>query len=97
MCYYQYDVQNGFTNGIPNIVKYYKIKNVPLNYDNEDWFSEFSLKFNSSWDWLIPVVQKINSLDTETNLNINISSDLQTVYNSVIEFIKKYESEPSTF
>lgn len=31
----------------------------------------FSLKYDSSWDWLMPVVEKIESLDDEKSVNIN--------------------------
>ena len=52
-----------------------------------------NLKYHISWDWLIPVVQKIEQ-DCEgvpqEMLNISLYSDINEVYRAVIEFIKEY-------
>lgn len=69
-------------------------------------FNSDELKFNSSWDWLIPVVEKIESLGfrieivkhicrLKINDNINIvfsenMTKIESVYFTVIEFIKWY-------
>ncbi len=49
------------------------------------------LKYDSSWDWLRPVVLKIEQ-DCEgvpqEMLNISLYSDIDEVYKSVVEFIK---------
>jgi hypothetical protein len=32
------------------------------------WFSYSEMKFNSSWDWIMPVVEKIESMDFVLNI-----------------------------
>ena len=48
-------------------------------------------QYHTSWDWLIPVVQKIEQ-DCEgvpqEMLNISLYSDINEVYKTVVEFIK---------
>lgn len=60
-----------------------------------------SMKFNTSWDWLIPCIDKIYSLDVysvyvnttsgqfENSININ-TTFIESTYEEVIEFIKWY-------
>lgn len=66
------------------------------------------LKFHSSWDWLMPVVKKINSLElkkkgeqlmlrkcdhyTRPIFNAAGKADLESLYPAVIQFIKWYNS-----
>ena len=49
------------------------------------------LKYHTSWDWLMPVVQNIEQ-DCEgvpqEMLNISLYSDINEVYKAVVEFIK---------
>ena len=45
-----------------------------LNYYFEDvfdgsWFEEHELSYNLSWDWLMPVVEKIESYNASVNVN----------------------------
>ena len=52
-----------------------------LNYYYHDlfdgsWFEEHELSYNKSWDWLMPVVKKIESY----NVNVNING-LYSVFN----------------
>jgi len=62
-----------------------------LELDNGEIFEPL---FHSSWDWLIPVVQKCYKIDNEEgfdNLVDAVSTlDIDTTYNEVIEFIKWY-------
>ena len=62
-----------------------------LELDNGELFEPL---FHSSWDWLIPVVQKCYKIDNEEgfdNLVDAVSTlDIDTTYNEVIEFIKWY-------
>ena len=62
-----------------------------LELDNGEIFEPL---FHSSWDWLIPVVQKCYKIDNEEgfdNLVDAVSTlDIDTTYNEVIEFIKLY-------
>ena len=50
-----------------------------------------SLEYDSSWDWIMPVVQKIEQYCEgvpQQMLNISLYSDIKEVYKAVIEFIK---------
>ena len=62
-----------------------------LELDNGEIFEPL---FHSSWDWLMPVVQKCYKIDNEEgfdNLVDAVSTlDIDTTYNEVIEFIKLY-------
>jgi len=53
-------------------------------------------KFRTSWDWLMPVVQKIEQ-DCEgvpqEMINISLYSDINEVYKSVLTFIKNSQHE----
>ena len=55
-----------------------------------------SLQYDASWDWLMPVVQKIEQ-DCEGvpqyMLNISLYSDINEVYNAVVEFIKNQNNK----
>jgi hypothetical protein len=66
------------------------------------------LKYHSSWDWLMPVVKKIRSLWNEETLDLQLLiedsnaskishlrvwSELDSVYNAVIEFIQWYNNQ----
>jgi hypothetical protein len=53
------------------------------------------LAFHTSWDWLMPVVQKIYQLglDNESTLLVRdavAEANLDNTYSAVSEFIKKY-------
>jgi hypothetical protein len=47
------------------------------------------LQYHTSWDWLMPVAEKIYSIDADVDFFKNIS--LEDTYKAVIEFIKNYE------
>ena len=61
------------------------------------------LPYHISWDWLMPVVEKISkSLDIDQLIEcdewLNIRDELmtariETVHNAVVEFIKQYNDE----
>ena len=55
----------------------------------------FEFKFNTSWDWLVCVVQRIEQ-DCEgvpqEMLNISLYSDINEVYNAVLEYIKNLKT-----
>ena len=57
----------------------------------EIFLEAHELSYNVSWDWLMPVVQKIEQ-DCEgvpqEMLNISLYSDINEVYHAVVEFIK---------
>lgn len=60
-------------------------------------------KFHSSWDWLMPVVNKIRSLYNNTAVDHNdiiddlaegcIEANIIQVWTAVVEFIKWYNNE----
>ena len=69
---------------------------------------DFELEFHSDWNWLMQVVEKIESLDYNItiqykNCYIDIDKDLQidtfskskieAVYNACVEFIKWYNKQ----
>ena len=60
-------------------------------------------KYHVSYDWLMPVVEKISSLTSKNTFNninsnvafykilsLNIDTSLEHIYKSVVEFIKWY-------
>lgn len=91
----------GMTKGNPNDERW-----------KNDWFDDKGainfqrnekLLFDNSWDWLIPVIQKIDVVILAENIkcsnglydkiNTAMSSlKLQPTYNAVVEFIKQYNS-----
>ena len=46
------------------------------------------VRFNVSWDWLMPVVDKIYSIDIDVDFFNSIN--LESTYKKVVEFIKKH-------
>jgi len=46
------------------------------------------MQFHSSWDWLMPVVEKIYSIDADIDFFKSIN--LEATYKEVVEFIKEY-------
>jgi len=54
------------------------------------------LEYHSDWNMLMPVVQKIRSLEkdwpmtTDPILSLGISSPIELVYKEVVRFINKY-------
>ena len=64
-----------------------------LELDNgEVW----AYKFHTSWDWLMPVLDKIKEIrclpdDHDESFSwVCKSSDIEAEYNAVVEFIKEY-------
>ena len=70
------------------------------SFNNGEWTHSIrSLsKFQSSWDWLMPVVREILTLIDINQSDYDASAlkfevlddDIQQAYKEVIEFIKKY-------
>ena len=65
----------------------------------EQGYMESQLNYHESWDWLMPVVQKIEDYLSD---NIGVvgyfdeclsSNDLDTRYQAVVEFIKQLNKE----
>ena len=58
-----------------NVKEYYVPK-----YNSGDWFTIDELLFNESWDWLMPVVEKIELLGYSVEKNFQrIDNDWQTL------------------
>jgi hypothetical protein len=74
----------------------YTFKGVSDLLEDDIWYTIEQSKFHTSWDWLIPVVIKIEQ-DCEgipqELLNISLYSDINEVYNAVVEFIKEYNKQ----
>lgn len=63
------------------------------------FISDCDLKYNTSWDWLMPVVEKINS-DIHYNeskeyrhlMSLKITTNIKVLYKAIVEFIKWYNN-----
>ena len=65
----------------------------PLKVVSTECFTENELSYHTSWDWLMPVVQKIEQYCEgvpQEMLNISLYSDINEVYNAVVEFINEH-------
>ena len=49
------------------------------------------MQYHTSWDWLMPVVDKIYQLDS--NADFFGSINLEATYKEVVEFIKQHNEE----
>ena len=72
-----------------------------LNIDRgvQSDYMEHELKYHNSWDWLMPVIQKIMDIsffngDPEDFYSIrNSIPQIRNTYKAVVEFIKQYNNE----
>ena len=67
-------------------------------YNSGDWIPENELQYHTSWDWLMPVVQKVSSLcdepcELDNMKHALLTGDIESVYDDVVEFIKQYNDE----
>ena len=56
------------------------------------------LQYKYSWDWLMPVVQKVSSLcdepcELDNMKHALLTGDIESVYDDVVEFIKQYDNQ----
>ena len=63
-----------------------------------DWVNTWNMKYHTSWDWLMPVVQKVSSLcdepcELDNMKHALLTGDIESVYDDVVEFIKQYNDE----
>ena len=71
-------------------------KNKNPYISSADGYLESDLKYHCSWDWLMPVLEKIKEIrplpdEHEDSFSwVCRSSDIEAEYNSIIEFIKEY-------
>ena len=66
-------------------------------FDTTNEFLESELKFNKSWDWLMPVVSKCyeygeldNHYREEIIASLSGVIDIEDTYNAVVDFVKWY-------
>ena len=78
-------------------IVYPKLNNV-IVIDNVV-IKENELQYHTSWDWLMPVVQKIEDYLSDNVGEVGyfddglISNDIEVRYQAVVEFIKQYNNE----
>lgn len=58
-----------------------------IQLDNGDIME---LKFNTSWDWIMHVVEKIQNFGFEF---IIADTSIETTYKAVVQFIKEYNKQ----
>ena len=66
-----------------------------LELDNGD---TMELKYHESWDWLMPVVEKIEQVHEgvpQELINLSLFSTIDEVYKAVVEFINQYNKNES--
>ena len=59
----------------------------------ESYANVDDLKYDISWDWLMPVVEKIEQVNEgvpEQMLHVNLYSERRDVYNAVVMFITEH-------
>ena len=59
-------------------------------------YTTSELKYHTSWDWLMPVIQEIDFLQYEPIQRIEDALATRCIgdtYNAVVEFIKEYNDE----
>lgn len=90
----------GLKKDSPNINWYYDLK-------KSRYFQENELLYHSDWNWLMEVVKKIfqtdlyydKYIDFNSSMidsgKIELSTNIQNVYNQVVEFIKWYNEQNS--
>ena len=69
--------------------------------------SDSDMRFHTSWDWLMPVIEKIDSYACEEMdfsdyddyrnkyvfiHNISLHNDIREVYNQIVEFINEHNN-----
>ena len=63
---------------------------------SKDEFHIDEMLYDTSWDWLKPVVDKIEQVNKgvpQQMLHVNLYSEIGEVYKAVVEFIKTYKNK----
>ena len=66
------------------------------NENEDDVFHPDDMQFHTSWDWLMPVVQKIEDYLSDNVGKVGyfddglISNDIEVRYQAVVDFIKQH-------
>ena len=64
--------------------------------NEKHYFIDDEMRFHESWDWLIPVVNKIEIENEGVPLQLldcSLYSEIDEVYQAVVEFIKTYNND----
>ncbi len=73
---------------------------MPQNvYDTQNGNCFDELLFDNSWDWLMPVVERIEQVIQgvpQQMLHLSLYSTIDEVYQAVVEFIKEYNKDYKT-
>ena len=68
-------------------------------YNSGDWFRLNELQFNTSWDWLVPVLKKANEIISDNQkglwrmLTHPFEYEIKDVHEQVVDFINYYNYE----
>ncbi len=73
---------------IAEFMGYPKIAN---DEDKRDYLED-CVKYHTSWDWLMPVIEKIEEQNELIGAHI-LSTDIGKTYHGVVKFIKTYKDE----
>ena len=76
------------------------VYNIRTDVDPMGYYEENTMNFHTSWDWLMPVVEKILDIsfqdegDAEDFYSIrDCMPDINHTYRAVVEFIKWYKNK----
>jgi hypothetical protein len=61
-------------------------------FDEDNHRTELDLHYHTSWDWIMPVVEKVEQVHEgvpEELINLSLFSTIDEVYNAVVEFVKQ--------
>ena len=56
-------------------------------------YKESAYKYHESWDWLMPVVEKIEKLEVGDVAWTSVYFDIQREYDKAVEFIKTFNEK----
>ena len=62
-------------------------------YNSGEWYLPEEMQYHTSWDWLMPVVDKIEQVHEgvpKQLINLSLFSTRQEIYQAVVEFIKEF-------
>lgn len=91
----------GFMNTTPTDKDF----NIMEHPDTGEMQEPMSMKYHNSWDWLMPVVEKVSKssqygdiLDDVLGIEwmhgcVHVNIDISTTYKAVVEFIKWYNKQ----
>lgn len=64
----------------------------PMPYSLKGWLVDdiAPMQFHTSWDWLMPVVEKIEKLEVGDVAWTSVYFDIQREYDKAVEFINQH-------